>query len=161
MSWSLSLTVQYAIKPSCVPNRYDFRRWVKAALILSEAEKRDLTAEITLRIVGIDEGYFLNQTYRQKAYATNVLTFGFESEDLLLPLSPALSGDIVLCAPVIEREAQEQNKTIEAHYAHLVVHGMLHLQGYDHVIARDAEEMEALEIDILQRQGFANPYRSL
>lgn len=155
MTTALSLSVQYIIKPLDIPSRYDFRRWVKAAL-----RQNGSAAEITVRIVDHDEALMLNQTYRQKAYATNVLTFNFDDAMPLLPGMPLL-GDIVLCAPVIEQEAREQKKSFVAHYAHLVVHGVLHLQGYDHLVALDAEVMEALEIDILQQQGFANPYDSL
>lgn len=160
MRGKFSLTVQYAVKPLCVPTRSDFRRWLKAAWVQSITEP-DSSAEITIRVVGGEEGLFLNQTYRQKAYATNVLTFGFDNDEFILPSASSLTGDIILCAPIIEEEAQTQNKSLLDHYAHLVVHGMLHLQGYDHLIERDALQMEALEIDILRVQGIANPYSSL
>jgi probable rRNA maturation factor len=109
-------------------------------------------AEITVRIVGAEEGQQLNREYRKKDYATNVLTFDYTTE-------PIVTADLVLCAPVVEREAQEQNKSLEEHYAHLLVHGALHAQGWDHeTSAEDADEMEAYETAILQELGFADPY---
>jgi probable rRNA maturation factor len=109
-------------------------------------------AEITVRIVGEDEGRALNSQYRRKDYATNVLTFDYTRQ-------PALAADLVLCGPVVEREAREQRKTLKAHYAHLLVHGALHAQGWDHETGeRDALEMEALEILLLGALGFPNPY---
>jgi len=110
-------------------------------------------AEITVRIVGEEEGRELNQAYRKKDYATNVLTFDYAQE-------PVVMADLVLCAPVVAREAKEQGKTLAAHYAHLLVHGALHAQGWDHeTSAADAEEMEAYEIEILAGLGVRNPYR--
>ncbi len=105
-----------------------------------------------MRIVGADEGRALNRDYRGKDYATNVLTFDYARE-------PVVMADLVLCAPVVEREAREQGKTLEAHYAHLLVHGALHAQGWDHEThERDALAMEALEVLLLGALGFANPY---
>lgn len=157
MGLALSLAVQYIIKPPSIPSRYDFRRWVRASL---NAEWQSV--EITLRIVDLTEAQYLNKTYRYKDYATNVLTFCFDEDEILMPSSDKiLRGDIVLCASVVEEEAKQQNKKLFAHYAHLVIHGVLHLQGYDHVLEPDAAIMEALEIAILERQGFANPYHSL
>ena len=119
--------------------------WIKAALFAD--------AELTVRLVDADEGRLLNRTYRSKDYATNVLTFAYaESED------DPVSGDLVLCCPVIEREAAEQGKPLLAHYAHMIVHGTLHAQGYDHEHDEEAQEMEALETQILGRLGFADPY---
>jgi probable rRNA maturation factor len=120
------------------------RKWVGMALAAP--------AEIAVRVVGADEGQALNREYRGKDYATNVLTFDYTRE-------PVVTADLVLCAPVVEREAKEQGKTLEAHYAHLLVHGALHAQGYDHESGdRDALEMEALEILLLGALGYGNPY---
>ncbi|TAG27161.1 MAG: rRNA maturation RNase YbeY [Burkholderiales bacterium] len=130
-------------------SRARVHRW--AAHALRSPHEAD---QITLRIVGTVEGRALNRSYRGKArdYATNVLTFDYQRE-------PFLAADIVLCAPVIAREAAEQGKTREEHWAHLIVHGILHAQGYDHETnQRDALEMEALEVLLMQSLGFANPY---
>lgn len=145
---ALSLSVQYAAKPEEAPTRAQFRRWVKAAL------RRD--AEIALRIVDDEEGRALNRDYRGKDYATNVLTFVYNDEFTGAELP--LAGDIVLCAPVVAREALQQEKPVEAHYAHLTVHGVLHLQGYDHENDEQARQMEALEIQIVTKLGYADPY---
>ena len=119
-------------------------RWIRHALAVD--------AEITVRIVDAEEGRKLNREYRQKDYATNVLTFDYQQE-------PTVMADLVLCAPVVEREAQEQNKTLEEHYAHLLVHGTLHAQGWDHETSEeDAEEMEAYETDIMKEMGYEDPY---
>ena len=124
--------------------RHKVARWIRHALALP--------AEITVRIVGEDEGRQLNRDYRQKDYATNVLTFDYAQE-------PVVSADLVLCAPVVAREAKEQNKSLQEHYAHLLVHGALHAQGWDHETGeQDAQEMEAYETDILAGLGFADPY---
>jgi probable rRNA maturation factor len=113
----------------------------------------DGDAEITVRIVGAEEGQALNRDYRQKDYATNVLTFDYAIEPLVM-------ADLVLCAPVVAREAKEQKKTLAEHYAHLLVHGTLHSQGWDHETSEaDAEAMEAREMEILRGLGLKNPYR--
>lgn len=135
--------VQYATGSSTVPTRPQFRRWVKAALMQQ--------AEIVLRLVDEAEGRELNRQFRGKDYATNVLTFVYDD------MQP-LTGDIVLCAPVVSQEAQQQHKDLLAHYAHLTVHGVLHLQGYDHIEDADAAEMEQLETRILATLGYADPY---
>lgn len=125
------------------------QRWAAYAV-----RKPNVADQITLRIVGNAEGRELNRSYRGKAkdYATNVLTFDYQRE-------PFLAADIVLCAPVIAREAAEQIKPLEAHWAHLIIHGILHAQGYEHETnERDALEMEALEVLLLQSLGYANPY---
>jgi len=120
----LDLSVQYACNRDGVPSRVEFRRWLRAA--------EPGAARITVRIVDEDEGRELNRDYRGKDYATNVLTFAYgEGEDMPLPEGLPLMGDLVLCRQVVEREAAEQGKLLDAHYAHLSVHGMLHLQGFD------------------------------
>lgn len=153
----LKLSVQKAVEgedKANAPKKNHIRRWAQAAL------QQD--AEVTVRLVGAAEGRELNDEYRGKDYATNVLTFVYAGgEDLPgLPQTGAapLSGDLVLCVPVVAKEAAEQGKTLEAHFAHLVVHGMLHLQGYDHENEADAAEMEKLETDILRGLGYADPY---
>ena len=119
-------------------------RWIRHALAVD--------AEITVRIVDAEEGRKLNREYRKKDYATNVLTFDYQQE-------PSVMADLVLCAPVVESEAQEQNKSLEEHYAHLLVHGTLHAQGWDHETSEeDAEEMEAYETDIMKEMGYEDPY---
>ncbi len=128
-----------------VPKRPQILTWLKPALFAD--------AELTVRFVDEDEGRTLNRTYRGKDYATNVLTFAYaESED------DPVSGDIVLCCPVVEQEAHAQGKPLEAHYAHLIVHGALHAQGYDHEAADEAEEMEGIEIEVLAALGYPDPY---
>jgi probable rRNA maturation factor len=120
------------------------KRWMRMALL------RD--AEITVRVVGAAEGRKLNRDFRNKDYPTNVLTFDYTTE-------PVVTADLVLCAPVVAKEAKEQNKTLEEHYAHLLVHGTLHAQGYDHETHEsDALEMEALEVLLMEGMGFGNPY---
>ena len=119
-------------------------RWMRMALLRP--------AEITVRIVGTAEGRTLNREYRHKDYATNVLTFDYTQK-------PVVSADLVLCAPVVAKEAREQGKTLEEHYAHLLVHGALHAQGYEHETNEaDALEMEALEVLLMEALGYGNPY---
>ena len=145
----LQLSLQFGAFPEvadhrAVLTRSKVTRWIRHALAVD--------AEITVRIVGTEEGQSLNLEYRKKDYATNVLTFDYQQE-------PTVMADLVICAPVIEREAKEQNKSLEEHYAHMLVHGTLHAQGWDHETSEeDAEEMEAYETDILQELGFADPY---
>ena len=119
-------------------------RWIRAALAAP--------AEITVRVVDEAEGRALNHGYRKQDHATNVLTFDYQRE-------PVIVADLVLCAPVIEREARAQKKTLEAHYAHLIVHGALHAQGWDHERAADAKKMQAREVELLAVLGYADPYR--
>jgi probable rRNA maturation factor len=139
----LNLTIQYASDAKHLPTRAQFRKWVKAALRVD--------TEVTIRIVDAEEGRELNSMYRGKDYATNVLTFPLTEE-------PHLMGDIIICAPVVEAEAKSQNKTIEAHFAHLTVHGILHLHGYDHETEAQAELMEGLETAIVTKLGYPSPY---
>ena len=136
-------STQFASNQTKLPTPKQLRKWAKAALRVD--------TEVTIRIVDEAEGKALNSTYRGKDYATNVLTFPITEV-------PHLMGDIVLCAPIVAAEAKAQNKTLEAHYAHLTVHGILHLHGYDHEIEAQAELMEGLEITILAKLGYANPY---
>ncbi len=145
---SLSLEVQFAAPGHALPAKRELRAWVRAAL------ERD--AEVTLRIVEEAEGRRLNARFRGKDSATNVLTFTY-AEEGDVQHGPLL-GDIVLCAPVVEAEAAEQGKGLEAHYAHLVVHGVLHLQGYDHERDDEAARMEARETEIVTRLGYPAPY---
>ena len=140
----LSLSVQYAANAKNLPTRNQFRRWAKAAL------QRD--AAMTLRIVDEVEGRELNRNYRGKDYATNVLTFVYDD-------AAPLSGDVVICAPIVEKEAREQHKELHAHYAHLTIHALLHLQGYDHENEADAAVMEARETAIMLKLGYADPYQ--
>jgi len=140
---ALSLTVQYAIDPAGLPTRTQLRKWVRAALSTDCA--------VTLRLVDEEEGRALNATYRGKDYATNVLTFPYEA-------GPPLEGDIALCAAVVAAEARSQGKPDDAHWAHLVVHGVLHLQGHDHEDDAEARRMEALETQILGDLGYPDPY---
>lgn len=143
----LDVSISYAIARQGVPSAASFRKWVAAAL-----EGRIREADLAIRIVDSEEGRALNRHYRGKDYATNVLTFDYTRE-------PVVSADLVLCAPVVEREAREQGKPLVAHYAHLLVHGTLHAQGYDHETSeRDALEMEALEVLLIGALGFHNPY---
>ena len=146
---NLSLSLQFGAFPDAARHRaalprHSVARWLRHAL--------QSDGEITVRIVGAEEGQALNRDYRGKDYATNVLTFDYSP-------APFVTADLVLCAPVVAREAEENHKTLRAHYAHLLVHGALHAQGYDHETGeRDALEMEALEVRILAGLGFENPY---
>ncbi|WP_120971659.1 rRNA maturation RNase YbeY [Comamonas sp. lk] len=145
----LQLSLQFGRFPEAAAHREllsrsKVTRWIRHALAVD--------AEITVRIVDAEEGQRLNREFRKKDYATNVLTFDYQQE-------PTAMADLVLCAPVVEREAQEQNKSLEEHYAHLLVHGTLHAQGWDHETSdEDAEEMESYETDIMQELGFSDPY---
>ena len=140
----LNLSVQYACNKAGLPLRADFVRWARAALTGG--------GEITIRLVEADEGQALNQEYRGKDYATNVLSFPYDSEPLVV-------GDLVICPAVVAREAAEQDKPLAAHYAHLVVHGMLHLQCWDHENDDDAQLMEDEERKILAALGYPDPYQ--
>jgi probable rRNA maturation factor len=145
----LSLSLQFgkideaALHRAALP-RHKVTRWIRHAL--------QSDAEITVRIVDAKEGQALNRDYRKKDYATNVLTFDYTME-------PVVTADLVLCAPVVAQEAKEQGKTLQAHYAHLLVHGALHAQGWDHESSEeDAQVMELREVEIMARLGFENPY---
>jgi probable rRNA maturation factor len=146
---ALSLSLQFGDFPGAAAHRAllarpKVKRWMAHAL--------QRPGELAVRIVGEEEGRALNRQYRGKDYATNVLTFDYAR-------APLVTADLVLCGPVVEREAREQGKTLQAHYAHLLVHATLHAQGYDHEAGeREALEMEALEILLLAALGFGNPY---
>jgi probable rRNA maturation factor len=146
----LSLSVQYPdARLQATITRQKIRRWVQAALLAP--------AELTIRLVDADEGRALNRDYRAKDYATNVLTFAYNEGEELADDEPT-RADIILCTDVLEQEALEQNKTVEEHTAHLVVHGVLHAQGYDHEDDEEASEMEQLERDVLFALGYPDPY---
>lgn len=140
---ALDFSLQLASDAADIPALTQFKRWVRAALRVD--------ASLTIRIVDEEEGRQLNAAYRGRDYATNVLTFPLTEE-------PVLMGDIVICAPVVAKEAVEQGKPLLAHYAHMTVHGVLHLHGYDHEVDAQAELMEAMEIAAMQKLGFMNPY---
>ena len=146
---NLSLSLQFgdfkdAARHRAALPRHSVTRWIRHAL--------QSDAEITVRIVGLEEGQALNRDYRQKDYATNVLTFDYTG-------APLVTADLVLCAPVVSKEAKDNNKKLRDHYAHLLVHGTLHAQGYDHeTSSQDAEAMEAREVAILAGLGINNPY---
>lgn len=134
---------QYGLFKACLPHRTTMIRWMSKAL--------EKPAEITVRFVDEEEGKLLNETYRQKAYATNVLTWDYSQD-------PIVCADIAICVPVVVRQAQEQNKTFKEHLAHLLIHGVLHAQGYDHLDEQEAEEMEAKETQLMLSLKMPNPY---
>ena len=150
MTASVFIDIQIASESQSLPSGEDFQHWAEAAVGAHRDE-----AEISLRIVDTEEGAELNHQWRQKQGPTNVLSFPSElPAELELPLL----GDLVVCAPVVEREATEQKKSLQAHWAHMIVHGTLHLLGYDHIDDSEAETMEALETRIIQQLGFPDPY---
>lgn len=146
--------MQVACEARGVPEPEDIARWVKA--VIAGLALADRAVELTVRVVGEAEGVQLNRDYRHGAGATNVLSFPFAGA---AALEPVLLGDVVICAPVVRREAAQQGKEPMAHWAHMVVHGTLHLLGYDHLDTADAERMEALEKSTLKSLGFSDPYR--
>jgi probable rRNA maturation factor len=147
----LELDLQNASSAASLPSETDLRRWCELAL-----RARSADSELTIRLVDEAEGRELNRTWRHKDYATNVLSFPAEIPEGILDIP--LLGDLVICVPVVEREAAEQGKTLQAHWAHLVIHGCLHLLGYDHQDDDEAEEMEALERELLAELGHPDPY---
>ena len=142
----LSLSLQYEVGAATLPARALLRKWIASVL--------ERNAVLGLRFVGAAEGRALNRQYRGGDHATNVLSFVYDDD------GDAVCGDLVLCLPVLRKEARQQGKTLEAHCAHLVMHGVLHVQGYDHETASDAQIMEARERAALARFGFADPYES-
>lgn len=152
---NLELDLQVAVESNAVcypsiPDEVAIQSWAEAAQQTSNDG-----VQLSVRIVDEIEGAELNETYRHKQGPTNVLSFPFEAP---AGVDVAFLGDLVICAPVVEKEAKEQNKASEAHWAHMVVHGCLHLQGFDHIEQVDAEQMEGLEIEILHGLGYSNPY---
>jgi probable rRNA maturation factor len=146
----LDVSVSYGLPRAGLPAPASFRKWAAAA-----AEGRILRADVAIRVVGEKEGRALNHKYRGKDYATNVLSFPTElPEGVNLPLL----GDLVICAPVVAREAKEQDKPVEHHYAHLTIHGVLHLLGFDHETVAEARAMEAVERQVLEKLGVPDPY---
>jgi len=146
--------VQWAVDAEYHPSESDIQTWVEATLAFNDIYS-SADAELTIRIVEEEEVAELNQQYRQKQGSTNVLSFPVDED---LPLDIPLLGDLVICAAVVAREANEQNKTLNEHWAHMVIHGTLHLLGYDHIKEDQAEVMEQIETSILQGLGFSNPY---
>lgn len=144
------IDIQIACNNEYLPSADDFQLWVDTAI----ASTKDVF-ELTIRIVNAEESQQLNNAYRHKNSPTNVLSFPFDVPD---GIELNLLGDIVICADVVEQEAREQHKALQAHWAHMTIHGCLHLLGYDHINDDDAEEMEALEINKLASLGFNNPY---
>lgn len=148
---AIELDVQVASEAADLPEEPDLRRWCELALRTRQGD-----SELTIRLVDEDEGRELNRTWRHKDYATNVLSFPADVPDEFLDIP--LLGDLVICAPVVAREAAEQGKPAKAHWAHLVIHGCLHLLGYDHLEDDEAEEMEELERQLLAELGYPDPY---
>ncbi|MBE7216702.1 rRNA maturation RNase YbeY [Shewanella benthica] len=147
----LDLDLQIAIDNENLPSKKDFELWVRIALRDTMTQ-----AELTIRIVDEAESQELNSNYRGKDKPTNVLSFPFEAPpEIDIPLL----GDLIICAPVVEFEAKQQHKSLQAHWAHMVVHGCLHLLGYDHIQDAEAEEMESLETQLVENLGFNNPYK--
>ena len=150
----LELTIQNQQKEFEIPAENKLMAWAEKALL------QDEDSQVTLRIVDTDESQALNKEFRGKDKPTNVLSFPMEMPDeFAQALDFKLLGDLVVCADIVVQESEQQNKTTEAHWAHMLTHGMLHLQGYDHINDNDDEEMEALEIKILKQSGFENPYQ--
>ena len=147
------ITIQRAVPKNEMPAAKQLKQWAKIAL-----QRKASDIEMTIRIVDITEMTELNTHYRHKTGATNVLSFPFEMPDELIDETPLL-GDIVICATVVNQEAEKQGKSVLAHWAHMVVHGTLHLLGYDHETPTDADIMESIEITILKELGFPNPYQ--
>ena len=161
----INIEIQNPANFDNIPSQNDLHAWIQAALPNS---KRNKAHSLVIRVVGMEEGRELNHTYRQKKgeeeKATNILSFSADLDDFgILELQELAEqekylGDLVLCEPVVRKEAKSQSKELQNHWAHLIIHGTLHLQGYDHIDEDDAQLMEALEVDILKKLGFKNPY---
>ncbi|WP_434926966.1 rRNA maturation RNase YbeY [Shewanella sp. HL-SH8] len=148
---NLDLDLQIAVEANNLPTQAQFESWVRIAVGQTMP-----AVELTIRLVEVSESQHLNHTYRGKDKPTNVLSFPFEAPaEIDLPLL----GDLIICVDVVEKEAQQQDKSLEAHWAHMVIHGCLHLLGYDHIIDEEAEEMESLETQLLEHLGFTDPYK--
>jgi probable rRNA maturation factor len=148
------LVIQNQQQNTTLPDEAKLQHWAAAAYLAED------DVQVTLRIVDEEESQALNKAYREKDKPTNVLSFPMEMpEEFLAMLEMSMLGDLVVCASVVEKEATDQHKTLDAHWAHMLVHGMLHLQGYDHIDDDEAEEMEALETQILKTLGFSDPYQ--
>jgi probable rRNA maturation factor len=150
----IDIALQNEIGSTTVPSIESIQKWVETAY------QGNSNTSLCIRIVDVTEGEQLNAAYRGKAYATNVLSFPFEAPPIPVEVSFLSSylGDLALCEPVIQHEAIEQQKVLMQHWAHLIIHGILHLQGYDHITESEAHQMESLEIRLLEHLGFANPY---
>lgn len=157
---TIDVEVQYASEAENIPDKEKIQYWVESALTLAnEEENKNKKVELVVRVVDREESAQLNQQYRGKQGATNVLSFPFDMPDEIKEAGDMnLLGDLVICAPVVEEQAQEQGKELFAHWAHMVVHGCLHLIGYDHQKPEEAERMESLETAILTEMGFSTPY---
>lgn len=163
---TVEVDVQKIVSDIDLPSDEQLTQWVSVALnYTQQLDKLKIPVTLTIRIVDEIEGSTLNATWRQRQGATNVLSFPFEYPPGIAVDSPELThyllGDLVICAPVVEREAREQEKTLFSHWAHLVIHGVLHLLGYDHLSDEEAQFMEALEIRILATLNYPNPYQTL
>ena len=153
----LQIAPEIAAKKQCLPEQSTLENWVLTTLYTAQVSGDN---QLTVRMVDESEIKTLNETYRHKSGVTNVLSFPFEApQDVPIPSLGELLGDIVICAPVVQQEAELQHKPVLNHWAHLIVHGTLHLLGYDHLSEPQAEEMETMEINILAEFGIPNPYR--
>lgn len=146
---AVNLDVEYEVEDGYLPSPEDLQVWVDLAL------QKEIAAQLSIRIVDEAESQALNKQYRDQDKPTNVLSFPLNMPE---DIGMYMLGDLVICAPVVEREAKQQHKAIKEHWAHMVIHGMLHLQGYDHLTDNEANEMESLEIQLLQQLGYSNPY---
>ena len=157
---TIDVEVQYVTEADNIPDQAQIQYWVESALTCSKnKEKENKQTEMVVRVVDREESAQLNLQYRGKQGATNVLSFPFEMPDVVEASGDMnLLGDLVICAPVVEEQALEQGKELFAHWAHMVVHGCLHLLGYDHQEPTEAEEMESLETGVLTEMGFPSPY---